>query len=76
MADTEQGNGWAEYKRLVLSEIEDMNASLKDLKEEIASMHEHQTKIREDISSLKAQSGIIGGLAGAASSFLGTLISK
>ena len=59
-------NGWDEYKRMVMSDIQ-------DLKDELKLIRETQVHIREDIAGLKALAGFIGGLAGAAASFIGRL---
>lgn len=50
-------NGWNQYEKLVLSEI-------RDLKEEVAGMHDQLTLVRIDIAMLKIKSGLWG--AGAA----------
>lgn len=61
-----EDNGWSEHKRLIMSE-------LSDLKDELRSIRESQTSIREDIAGLKAVAGLIGGLTGAAATILGRL---
>lgn len=92
---SDEANGWSEYRKLVLHEIErldarmtadfkahmlnderladELNATLSELREEIVALRGSQTNIREDIAGLKALAGFIGGLAGAASSFIGRL---
>ena len=92
---SDETNGWPEYRKLVLHEIErldarittdfkahvenderlmgELNATLRELKEEIRLLRNSQINIREDIAGLKALAGFIGGLAGAVSSFIGRL---
>jgi len=51
-------NGWTEYRRLVLKELEDLNTAVDSVRAE-------QTKIREEIATLKVKSGIWGLIGGA-----------
>jgi NADH:ubiquinone oxidoreductase subunit F (NADH-binding) len=50
-------NGWGEYKRLVLKELEDLNDNYTGLNKKIDDM-------KEDIIILKVKSGLFGGIAG------------
>lgn len=82
---------WENNRKFILKEIERLDdrlvleskvraegddAMALELREMFRQLLEQQTRVREDIAGLKAQAGIIGGLAGAVSSFLGTLIPK
>jgi hypothetical protein len=50
---------------------EDLNQTLKEIRDELRLVQEKQSEIREDIATLKVKSGLIGGMAGAIASFAG-----
>lgn len=54
----------------------ELNETLRSLRLELSSLRESQTSIREDIAGLKVRAGLIGGVAGAVSSFVSHLLGK
>jgi hypothetical protein len=50
-------NGWVEYKRLVLQQLEDLTAEVKALRDEV-------TRLRVDVGALKVQASAWGALCG------------
>ncbi len=50
-------NGWNEYKKLILSELEENKEFRKEVREILASL-------RDDVGGLKIKAGIAGGVAG------------
>jgi len=50
-------NGWKEYQRLVLSELERHSSLIESLRSDVA-------QVRTDIAMLKVKSGIWGAIAG------------
>jgi hypothetical protein len=52
-----EANGWIEYKRLVLSQLEDLTAEVKELRGDIS-------KLRVDVGQLRVQASAFGALAG------------
>ena len=63
----EMDNGWVEYKRLVLKQLE-------DLTEEIKSLNMKVEKITTDIAVLKTKMALYGGVAGLVVSFIVSLV--
>ena len=55
--DSPNANGWDEYKRLVMNELEDLGSKFDKMQEDITTM-------REEVASLKVKSGIWGAIAG------------
>jgi hypothetical protein len=51
-------NGWKEWSRYVLKELERLNTSYESLRDDIV-------KIKQEIATLKVQAGIWGAIAGA-----------
>lgn len=51
MADSD--NGWVEYRKLVLSELERLNTSVEGLRDDL-------NNIRNDITALKIKAGFWG----------------
>lgn len=51
-------NGWIEYRKLVLKELEDLSRAVAEIRTE-------QTKIREAIAGLNVKSGVWGLVGGA-----------
>lgn len=51
-------NGWIEYRKLVLQQLQDLNKS-------VAGLREDQTKMRESIAGLNVKSGAWGVVGGA-----------
>jgi hypothetical protein len=49
-------NGWMEYKRLVLQQLEDLTAEVKAMRDEI-------TRMRVDVGQLKVQAAAWGAIA-------------
>ena len=68
MTDTQNGS-WDENRKLILHE-------LREISTELAVVRDTQTLIREDLAGLKVKAGILGGMAGAVSSFLGHLLNR
>ena len=60
-------NGWIEYKKLILSDLKELNDDYKGLRGEIAAL-------REDVAGLKVKSGIWGAIAGVIPVAIGLLI--
>lgn len=52
-----QGNGWDEWGRFVLKELERLNGNSEQLQQEIAAM-------RVEVAGLKVKASTWGGLAG------------
>jgi hypothetical protein len=52
------GNGWLEYQKLVLSELERLDQDIKGLRKEIAELH-------DDTLQLKLKAGIWGAVGAA-----------
>jgi hypothetical protein len=52
-----ENNGWMEYKRLVLQQLEDLTAEVKALRDQV-------TRLRVDVGQLKVQASAWGALAG------------
>jgi hypothetical protein len=50
--------GWLEYRKLILSELERVSRELRDLNEKVLEIH-------TEIAMLKVKSGLWGALAGA-----------
>ena len=50
-------NGWVEYKRLVLQQLETLTEEVKDLRDEVG-------RLRVDVGQLKVQAASWGALAG------------
>ena len=61
-------NGWSEYRRLVLSELERLHKGQLELRNEIAQLRRDTAtelaKVRSDIAMLKIKSGVWGAAAG------------
>jgi len=53
----ETGNGWNEYKRLVLKQLEDLTNKTESVENKI-------DLLRTDVTILKVKAGIYGGIAG------------
>ena len=54
MSDSSENNGWSEYSRLVLKELEtlattirSLNSEIQELKQEIARMREREDRVEE-----------------------------
>jgi hypothetical protein len=56
-------NGWGEYKRLVLAQLESLTDEVRSLRDEVA-------KLRVDVGQLKVQAAGWGVVAGAGISLL------
>ncbi len=69
MADGHDGNGWAEYRKLVLSELERHEEILSDIRKEVQEVRkEVQAEvqgIRNDLVTLKVKVAVMGAGAGA-----------
>ena len=53
----DEGNGWSEYQKLVLSDLHDLKQSNKEARETMS-------RVGAEIAALKVKAGIWGGLAG------------
>lgn len=62
-----QGNGWTQYQKLVLAELE-------RLSEETTKIKESLSNIQIEIAMLKVKSGLWGGVAGLFTVLIGVLI--
>lgn len=78
--DVQQPNGWHEYSKLVLGELERLSSEMKDTRNDeakaIREIQKEITDIRVALSQLKTEvnikSGIVGALGGiVASSIIG-----
>lgn len=58
MADGHDGNGWAEYRKLVLNELERHEEILNDIRKEVLLM-------RSELVTLKVKVAVMGASAGA-----------
>ncbi len=54
----EVSNGWIEYRKLILSELERMNRNMESLRDDVEGL-------RREVSMLKVKSGVWGAIAGA-----------
>jgi hypothetical protein len=64
----ESQNGWNEYQRLVLAELERHNTRLETIDEKISAVRvdlvKLQVELAAEIATLKVKSGLWGALAG------------
>lgn len=61
----DEGNGWVEYRRLILSELERINLALREIDEKIdGKLIGEVAKLKVDIGMLQVRSGIWGAIAG------------
>jgi hypothetical protein len=68
--ETEKTNGtWLEYRLLVLGELRDVKADIKDIKDTLRT-------IEHDLTELKAKAAVWGALAAIAVTILAKLIFK
>ena len=70
MPDNDKPNGWNEWSRHVLKELERLNECYEDLAKEF---HEYRIKSAENFATLKVKAGLWGALAGAVPVALGML---
>lgn len=57
--------GWVEYRRLILSELERINAALHDINDKIDDRLVNEVaKLKVDIGMLQVRSGVWGAVAG------------
>lgn len=63
-------DGWAEYQRLVLAELERHGAQLTALE---TKLNERLGEIRVEIATLKVKAGVWGALSGMIPVILGTI---
>ena len=65
-------NGWSEYRRLILSDLEDLNTTLKDHtkadSENFTLLTKLINEVKLDINSLKTKASIWGAVTGVVSS--------
>ena len=58
-------DGWREYRRMILAELERINQSVMALNLKLEKFHaEEISQLRVDIAMLQVKSGIWGGIAG------------
>jgi hypothetical protein len=58
-------NGWLEYRRLILAEIERINRGIQDIGEKLERLRsEDLNEVKIDIAMLQVKSGAWGALAG------------
>ena len=62
-----EGNGWGEYKRLVISKLDDLTKKFDQL-------HKDNMNIKLEITRLKTVAMIRGGISGFFFGLLGTII--
>ena len=60
-------DGWIEYRKLILSELESLNRDVKDIKRDIGT-------IKTEIAMLKVKSGLWGFAAGAIPAALAVIL--
>ena len=60
-------NGWDEYKKLILHELEENTLTLKEVSKAISD-------IKSDVSALKVKAAVAGGIAGMVGTGLVTAI--
>lgn len=63
----EQGNGWTQYQKLVLAELERLGDEYKEIKNTLS-------EIQLEIAMLKVKSGLWGALAGVVTVLTGIAI--
>jgi hypothetical protein len=65
----DDGNGWDEYKNMVLSQIQEMREAIGSARDEMqalrAEMSDEFKQIAVDIGKLNVKAGLWGALAGA-----------
>lgn len=76
MSPSDNGNGWSEYRLLVLQDLARLTEAISRLEEEIHALSEAQTNIREDLAGLKVRAGFFGGIAGALTSIASHLFNR
>lgn len=62
-----KSNGWNEYEKLILSELENNKQFRKEVRETLQSL-------RDDVSGLKVKAAIAGGAAGIVATGLVTML--
>ena len=61
----EDGNGWEDYKKLIMQQLDDLKVSLKDVEDRIKDIREIDVpSIRVEIGLLKLKAGIWGAVSG------------
>jgi uncharacterized protein (UPF0303 family) len=58
---SEGGNGWSEWSRHVLAELERLDASYHEMSVEMARMRESITRLEERLRISSAFFGVLGG---------------
>lgn len=68
MGSTEEdGNGWDQWKKLVLSELKDLKSGQAEFRDDVQSL-------RVDMAVLKTKAGVWGALAGAVPVAIGLML--
>lgn len=62
-----KSNGWNEYKKLILHELQENTEALKTISVSI-------TEMKQDISGLKVKAALVGGIAGVVGTALVTAV--
>ena len=86
-ADGQPNGSWEENRKFVLAALDaqmlnderiaaELTAAIKEIRDEVHALRDVQVAIREDLAGLKVKAGILGGMAGALSSFLGHLLNR
>lgn len=87
MSGSDPNGSWEENRKFVLAALDahmlndertasELNVTLRELRDEIHTLSEVQMSIREDLAGLKVKAGILGGMAGVVSSFIGHLLNR
>lgn len=64
-AKTQMPEGWNEYRKLVVSQLEKLNHDLIMVSDKIDSLRNDEiSKLQIQVATLKAQAALIGGMAG------------
>ena len=69
-------NGFYEYKRLILAELERLDESIKSLSAEQKNMTANMAGMRADVRELQTKASLWGGLSGVLTALSAIFLSK
>ncbi len=74
----DQLDGWAEYRKLILSELERLNNTIDRLDEKIDQLRQFDiADMKMEIAMLKTKAGLLGAIGGSiGGSIVGVIVSK
>ena len=74
---TPEEDGFTEYRRLILGELQRLNTSILTIEQKIDTLRDKElSDLRIDVAMLKAKASIMGGAAGALVALLMKLFVK